>query len=92
MRFDNTFKTLIKMNLKSGVIPMLLGEVGIGKSCFVESLANEMDAEFFELSCNQLQDKKDVTGNALSVLYMKVGRFHCFDMAGVCAKAQVTMH
>ena len=68
MRFDNTFKTLIKMNLKSGVIPMLLGEVGIGKSCFVESLANEMDAEFFELSCNQLQDKKDVTGNALSTV------------------------
>ena len=68
MMFDNTFKTLIKMNLKSGVIPMLLGEVGIGKSCFVESLANEMDAEFFELSCNQLQDKKDVTGNALSTV------------------------
>ena len=66
MKLDNTLKKLIKISLENGSIPMLLGEPGIGKSSFVESLAmDEFGTKCFTFACNQLGDKSDVTGTRL---------------------------
>lgn len=65
MKFDSTLMTLVKNDLISNNIPMLLGEPGIGKSSWVEDLAREFNTECFILACNQLADKADLTGARL---------------------------
>ncbi|WP_319166767.1 MoxR family ATPase [Streptomyces acidiscabies] len=65
MKFNDTLTTLIKQSLEVGATPALMGEPGIGKSSFVESLAYSMGTKAFTLPCNQLADKADLTGARL---------------------------
>ncbi|MFE7118669.1 AAA family ATPase [Streptomyces sp. NPDC057654] len=65
MKFNDTLTTLIKQSLEVGATPALMGEPGIGKSSFVESLAYSMGTLAFTLPCNQLADKADLTGARL---------------------------
>lgn len=44
------------------ICPMLLGEPGIGKSSIVEAICEEKNWLFFQLLCNQLGDRSDLTG------------------------------
>ena len=62
MKFDSKLMNDIKRDLNCNRVPMLLGEPGIGKSSWVESLAAEMHTKCFTLACNQLADKADLTG------------------------------
>lgn len=65
MKFDNTLMTFIQRDLESGSVPMLLGPPGIGKSSYVEALAELMHTKCFTLAVNQLADKADLTGGRL---------------------------
>lgn len=65
MKFDNMLKTFVKHDLSTNSIPMLIGEPGIGKSSWVEDLAQELHTKAFTLACNQLADKSDLTGQRL---------------------------
>lgn len=65
MKFDNTLMTLVSLDLDAGLIPMLLGEPGIGKSSWVEALGKLKHTKVFVLPCNQLADKADLTGARL---------------------------
>lgn len=65
MKFNETLMTLVEKNLEIGLIPMLLGEPGIGKSSWVIDLGNRMHTKVFVLACNQLADKADLTGARL---------------------------
>ena len=67
-RFNKTFTDIVLHDLKSKVknIPALIGDVGIGKSSWVEkSLAPALHTKAFILACNQLADKADLTGARL---------------------------
>ena len=65
MKFDATLMKFVKKDLDKGLIPMLLGEPGIGKSSWLVALANLMHTKCFTLACNQLADKADLTGARL---------------------------
>lgn len=65
MRFSDTFTTLVRQVLESGSTPALMGEPGIGKSSFIEGLAEQMGTKAFILPMNQLADKADFTGARL---------------------------
>lgn len=66
MKFDQTLTQLVLDLIEDEKsIPMLLGEVGIGKSSFFEALGKELNTQVFSLSCNQLADKADLTGARL---------------------------
>lgn len=65
MKFDEVLTQCVMRNLKTDSIPMLLGEPGIGKSSWVQSLAERMHTKCFVLPCNQLADKADLTGARL---------------------------
>ncbi|HEU5223091.1 MAG TPA: MoxR family ATPase [Candidatus Lumbricidophila sp.] len=65
MKFNDTLLEVVKIDLETGQVPALMGEPGIGKSSFVESLARSMDTKSFTLACNQLADKADLTGARL---------------------------
>lgn len=64
-------KPFIIANLKAGLTPALLGEPGIGKTAFLENLANELSTKVFVLSVNQLAAKEDLTGARLVPLSNK---------------------
>ena len=64
-KFDNTLELCVSQNIKVNMIPMLLGEPGIGKSSWLESLAESMHTKCFTVACNQLADKADLTGARL---------------------------
>lgn len=66
-KMDSDFIKIITKALESSsasapVCPILLGEPGIGKSSIVRALCEENDWAFFELLCNQLGDRADLTG------------------------------
>lgn len=66
MKFDQTLTQLVLDLIEDEKsIPMLLGEVGIGKSSFFKALGKELNTQVFSLSCNQLADKTDLTGARL---------------------------
>ena len=65
MKFNDTLMKLIDADIKAGLIPMLLGEPGIGKSSWVEALGQRNATKVFVLPCNQLADKADLTGGRL---------------------------
>lgn len=65
MKFNPTFTSILKRCIRTGGIPMLLGEPGIGKSSFLEAIATELHTKCFTLACNQLADKADLTGARL---------------------------
>lgn len=47
---------------KTPIVPFLVGEAGIGKSSLVEALCEIKNWMYFELLCNQLGDRTDITG------------------------------
>lgn len=65
MKFNETLMTVVRKDLDNGLIPMLLGEPGIGKSSWAIALGNIMRTKVFVLPCNQLADKADLTGARL---------------------------
>ena len=64
-KFDQTLMNFVRKDLVMGLIPMLLGEPGIGKSSWLIALAELMHTKCFVLACNQLADKADLTGARL---------------------------
>lgn len=46
----------------TSICPIILGEPGIGKSSIVRAMCEEHGWHFFELLCNQLGDRADLTG------------------------------
>ena len=44
------------------ICPFICGEPGIGKSSIVKAMCEEKGWDFFELLCNQLGDRSDLTG------------------------------
>ena len=65
MKFNQTLMSCVQKDLEQNLIPMLLGEPGIGKSSWVETLAARNATKCFTLACNQLADKADLTGARL---------------------------
>lgn len=65
MKFNSTLMTSVQADMESNVVPMLLGEPGIGKSSWVMALGELMHTQVFVLACNQLADKADMTGARL---------------------------
>lgn len=66
MKFDDMLTMVVKRDLQADKIPMLLGEPGIGKSSWCETLVEgELRGKLFVLACNQLADKADLTGARL---------------------------
>ncbi|QWF85705.1 AAA family ATPase [Amycolatopsis sp. CA-230715] len=65
MKLNDTLSTLVEQALDVGATPALMGEPGVGKSSWIESLAYSMGTKAFTLPCNQLADKADLTGARL---------------------------
>lgn len=65
MKFNQTLMDCVRKDLDKNLIPMLLGEPGIGKSSWLQALATTMHTKCFTLACNQLADKADLTGARL---------------------------
>lgn len=55
-------KALDTSSADAPVCPILLGEPGIGKSSIVKAICEANGWGFFELLCNQLGDRADLTG------------------------------
>lgn len=73
MKFNKLLTDCVRKDLDSNLIPMLLGEPGIGKSSWVDNLADVMHTKCFVLACNQLADKADLTGARLVPVQDKDG-------------------
>lgn len=71
-KFNDTLMLMVKKNIDTGSIPMLLGEPGIGKSSWLENLATLSHTKCFTLACNQLADKADLTGARLVPVTEKI--------------------
>lgn len=57
---------LVLADIKSGLVPALLGEAGIGKSSFLKDIAQkDLKSEVFVLSINNLAGREDLTGARL---------------------------
>ena len=65
MKFNDTLMKAVDKDIEKGLIPMLLGEPGIGKSSWVIALGKRNCTQVFVLPCNQLADKADLTGSRL---------------------------
>lgn len=61
MKFEHLTE-LVEKDIKNNNVPFLVGEAGIGKSSWVESLASKIGTKCFVLPVNQLADKADLTG------------------------------
>ena len=61
MKFEN-LTVLVEKDIKNNCVPMLVGDPGIGKSSWVESLAERLGTKCFTLPVNQLAEKADLTG------------------------------
>lgn len=61
MKFEN-LTLLVEKDIKNNCVPMLVGDPGIGKSSWVESLAERLGTKCFTLPVNQLAEKADLTG------------------------------
>lgn len=63
MKFNDTFLRIIQADLATArIIPALMGEPGIGKTSFAQSLADKLDTKIFTIQANQLSEKADLTG------------------------------
>lgn len=65
MKFDTTLQSALNHDLDAGLVPMLLGDSGIGKSSFMRALGQARGTKTFCLTCNQLGDRADLTGGRL---------------------------
>lgn len=67
MEMNQDFKDIMRIQVSSvsdrtPICPFILGEPGIGKSSVVKAMCEENGWHFFELLCNQLGDRADLTG------------------------------
>ncbi len=67
LEMNQDFEDIIAIEVESvakvaPIAPLILGEPGIGKSSIVRSMCEKRNWWFFELLCNQLGDKTDITG------------------------------
>lgn len=63
MKFNDTFLRIIQADLATArIIPALMGEPGIGKTSFAQSLAEKLGTKLFTIQANQLSEKADLTG------------------------------
>lgn len=62
MKFNDTFIDVMSQNLQLGLIPILLGKAGIGKTSVLRSAADQLGASSFTLAVNLLASKEDLTG------------------------------
>ena len=67
MEMNNDFKDILAIEVetvaaKTPICPFILGEPGIGKSSVIRAMCEEKGWYFFELLCNQLGDRADLTG------------------------------
>ena len=67
--FNDTLTKLVLNNLKNGQVPFLVGNPGIGKSAWVESLARQTHTKCFVFQANEVADKADVTGGRYMPVY-----------------------
>lgn len=65
MFFDQHLRDILTLDLATGAVPALIGPPGIGKSSFVEALAEELGTRAFTLAANLLAVKEDLTGARL---------------------------
>lgn len=63
MLLNRNAQNLIRIELKNKtLVPLLLGEPGIGKSSFVKGVCEQNGWSYHELLCNQLAMQADLTG------------------------------
>ena len=67
LEMNKDFKDIIAKEVEfvsahAPIAPLILGEPGIGKSSVVRAMCDERNWHFFELLCNQLGDRSDLTG------------------------------
>lgn len=67
MEMNNDFKSLLAIEVEhvsqnAPVCPFIMGEPGIGKSSIMRAMCKERKWWFFEVLCNQLGDRADLTG------------------------------
>jgi len=62
MKLNDTLGIIVGIALKHKVVPALFGDPGIGKSSWLEALADKEGTKCFTVACNQLGDKTDLTG------------------------------
>jgi hypothetical protein len=65
LKFDDTLMLCVGKNIDTNIVPMLIGEPGIGKSSWINALAEKKRTKVFVLQCNLLADKADLTGARL---------------------------
>ena len=59
MKFNNTLSTCIQADIDNNIVPLLLGEPGIGKSSWVEDLAAKMHTKCFTLACTRCRRRRN---------------------------------
>lgn len=75
MKMNQILGKVIIEALNANAVPFLIGEVGIGKSTWIqESVADALCTKVFTLSCNELGDKTDLTGTR-SIKDEKTGKY-----------------
>lgn len=62
MKLNEKLGIIVGIALKHKVVPALFGDPGIGKSSWLEALAEKEGTKCFTVACNQLGDKTDLTG------------------------------
>ena len=63
MLLNKKMQNIIELEFQSkNLVPLLLGEPGIGKSSFVRNICEKNGWLFYELLCNQLAMQADLTG------------------------------
>ena len=62
MKLNDKLGVIVAIALKHKVVPALFGDPGIGKSSWLEALADKEGTKCFTVACNQLGDKTDLTG------------------------------
>lgn len=67
MEMNADFRNILAVQVENvsknaPVCPFIMGEPGIGKSSVVKAMCEERGWHFFELLCNQLGDRADLTG------------------------------
>ena len=67
LEMNKDFKDIMAIEVEhvsahAPICPFIMGEPGIGKSSVVRAMCEERGWHFFELLCNQLGDRADLTG------------------------------
>jgi len=66
MKFSPLLTDMVRADLEANLVPALMGDVGIGKSSFVEDLGKQMGTAVFVVAVNTLSSKEDLTGVRLT--------------------------